>query len=56
MLELEKELLACEGFKPKMTRRAAIHNEQVLLVEGIPLPDEYLKIIKSDKNKDFYLK
>ena len=56
LAELEAELKLCSGFKPKMTRRAAIGNEQVLLVEGVTLPEEYYNIILSDKHKDFYLK
>ena len=38
LAELEAELKAASGFIPVRTVRAAINNEQVLLVQGIPVP------------------
>ena len=55
LAELEKELLTCDGEKPIRTQRAAIDNEQVLIVEGIPLPKEYAVIIKNSSNPKYYL-
>ncbi len=48
--ELEKELLLCKGRKSVRTVRAAIDNEQALLVNGIPVPVEIQKLIE-DKGK-----
>ena len=53
--ELEAELLACDGAKPKLTQRAAICNEQILLIEGIPLPSCYKEIIKESSNPSYYI-
>lgn len=52
---LEKELKICDGKKSIRTQRAAINNEQVLIVEGIPLPAEYLTIIMNSKNPAYYI-
>jgi len=49
--ELEAELLTCEGRKSIRTVRAAIDNEQALLVEGIPVPVEIKKLIESKGKK-----
>jgi hypothetical protein len=53
--ELENELKKCDGYKAKKTVRAAIANEQVLLVEGMPIPDEYFDIIVKSINPDYYI-
>lgn len=53
--ELETELKGCTGTAPIRTQRAAIMNEQVLIVEGIPLPYCYLEIIKASKNPAYYI-
>ena len=45
--ELEKELLSCSGKKGKVTKTRACGAEIVKIVEGIPLPDEYYKILKA---------
>ena len=52
---LENEIKNCSGKMPIRTVRAAIRNEQVLMIEGIPLPEEYLQIIKTDKTPEYYL-
>jgi hypothetical protein len=52
--ELEKQLLKCSGKKPIRTQRAAINADQVLIVEGIPLPVEYQEIIENSSNPAYY--
>lgn len=52
---LKKELMNCSGVSPKRTVRAALGNETLKLVEGIPLPKEYLEIVKASKNPSHYL-
>ena len=54
MNALEAELKACTGAVPIRTQRAAISNEQVLLVEGVPVPEAIAKIIASSKNPEYY--
>jgi hypothetical protein len=51
---LEQGLKNCSGKIPIRTVRAAINNEQVLIVEGIPLPEDYTKIVQSCKNPEYY--
>ena len=53
---LEKELKTCSGVIPVRTQRAAIGNEQVLLVEGVPVPEKIANLIASSKNPDYYTK
>lgn len=53
--ELETELKGCTGTAPVRTQRAAIMNEQVLIVEGIPMPACYLEIINASKNPAYYI-
>jgi hypothetical protein len=45
MAELEAELKGCLGKIPIRTVRAAIKNEQILLVEGIPVPENIENIV-----------
>ena len=60
---LENQIKACSGKIPNekifkkstIALRAAIDNEIVFLIKGIPLPEEYLKIIKESKNPDYYI-
>ena len=52
--ELEAELKLCEGVKPIRTVRAAINNEQALLVEGIPVPKEIEQLIKDKGVEKYY--
>jgi hypothetical protein len=54
LAELEKEVKACSGKVAKRTVRAAIMNEQVLLVEGMPMPAEVLEIIGKCKTPNYY--
>ena len=53
--ELEAKLKACAGKRPVRTVRAAIKNEQVLLVEGVPVPDSILQIIVNANATKYYL-
>jgi hypothetical protein len=52
---LEIEVKSCDGVKAKVTQRAAINNEQVLLVKDMPIPAEYLKIINISRNPSYYV-
>lgn len=52
--ELEAELKQCSGKISKKTVRAAIQNEQVLLVEGMPIPAEYVDIIEKCSKPEYY--
>ena len=45
--ELEEELKDYPGKKGKVTKTRACGAEIVKIVEGIPLPDEYYKILKA---------
>jgi len=53
--ELEKQVSKFEGPKSLRTQRAAIMNEQVLIVEGMPIPDEYVQIINKSINPSYYI-
>lgn len=53
--ELEAKLKSCAGSRPIRTVRAAIKNEQVLLVEGVPVPESVLAIIKNSQTENYYL-
>lgn len=57
LADMEAEIKACAGEKPNKTVRAAIKNDQILMVEGVPLPAEYLQIIKDagDSVVNYYL-
>lgn len=55
LAELEAEVKSCDGKKAKRTVRAAIMNEQVLLVEGMPIPSEYVEIINKCKTPEYYI-
>jgi len=44
--ELEEKIKKCSGKVPVRTVRAAVGNEQCLLVKGIPVPENIEKIIK----------
>jgi hypothetical protein len=52
---LEIEVKSYDGVKAKVTQRAAINNEQVLLVKDVPIPAEYLKIINISRNPSYYV-
>lgn len=54
LLQIEKELKACTGKKPVRTVNAAIGNEIVKLVEGIPVPASIEKIIEESKSDLYY--
>jgi hypothetical protein len=54
MNELETELKKCSGKVPVRTVRAAISNEQALLVKGIPVPEKIEKLIESASKSDYY--
>ena len=47
LARLEKQVKACSGQKAARTVRAGIGCEQYRLVEGMPMPAEYVKAIKS---------
>ncbi|KKU30852.1 MAG: hypothetical protein UX45_C0033G0001 [Candidatus Uhrbacteria bacterium GW2011_GWF2_46_218] len=53
LAELEVELKAASGFVPVRTVRAAINNEQVLLVQGIPVPAAVSNLVP-EKNFLYY--
>ena len=53
LADLEKELKACIGKKPVRTVRAAIQNEQALLVTGIPVPASIETLI-GEKHSLYY--
>jgi hypothetical protein len=55
LIELEKELKQCSGEVPILTRTAAIRNEIVKMIEGIPMPKEYSDIIYTNNVQSFYL-
>jgi hypothetical protein len=57
LADMEAEIKSCSGEKPNKTVRAAIKNDQILMVEGVPLPAEYLQIIKDagDSVVNYYL-
>jgi predicted nucleic acid-binding Zn-ribbon protein len=55
LVDLEKTLKACSGVIPIRTVTAAISNEKVRLVEGVPIPEAYAKIIASCKNPAYYI-
>jgi hypothetical protein len=55
LAELEAAVKAGTGKKSKRTVRAAIANEQVLLVEGIPMPAEVLAILEKCKTPEYYV-
>lgn len=57
LADMEAEIKACSGEKPNKTVRAAIKNDQILMVEGVPLPAEYSQIIKDagDSVVNYYL-
>lgn len=53
--ELEAKLKSCEGPRPVRTVRAAIKNEQVLLVAGVPIPASVHAIITNSGTEKYYL-
>ena len=55
LAELEKQVSEMIGTKALKTVRAAIQNEQVLLVKDMPIPAEYLQIIYGCNNPSHYI-
>lgn len=53
--ELEAKIKSCSGKRPIITVRAAIKNEQVLLVQGMPIPEKVYEIIKNADATKYYL-
>jgi hypothetical protein len=51
---LEAELKKCTGRIAKITVRAAIRNEQALMVAGIPVPASIETLVKSNGSEDYY--
>ena len=54
IIKLEKEIKNCSGKKSIRTRTAAIDNEIVKLIEGIPVPLEVQEIIEKSDKPEFY--
>lgn len=54
MLALESELKQCNGKKPIRTITAAIDNEIVKLVEGVPVPKNIEEIVLKCKSPEYY--
>jgi hypothetical protein len=54
MLSLESELKECSGSVPNKTVTAAINNEIVKLVKGVPVPKSIEKIVQSCKTPEYY--
>jgi len=54
LIELEAELKKCSGKKPVRTVNAAIDNEIVKLVEGIPVPEFIETLIKEKGCSAYY--
>lgn len=54
--ELEKELKGCAGRIATKTVRAAISNEQALMVAGIPVPENIEKLVVSAGSEGYYFK
>jgi hypothetical protein len=50
----EKEIKGCSGPIAKRTVRAAIKNEQVLMVEGLPVPDAIEALIIEEGSQAYY--
>lgn len=44
--ELEEKISKCSGKVATRTVRAALGNEQCLMIKGIPVPDEVAKIVQ----------
>jgi hypothetical protein len=57
MLQLEADLKKCKGDVPKKTVTAAINNEVIRMVQGVPLPYALAEILKGKKckNTSYYL-
>ena len=55
LVNLETELKKCTGSIPVKTVTAAIGNEIIRMVAGVPLPEEYATIIKGCKKPEHYL-
>lgn len=54
MNELEAEIKTCTGKIPVRTVRAAIKNEQALLVKGVPVTKEIEQLISDAKAETYY--
>jgi hypothetical protein len=52
--DLEKEIKGCSGPIAKRTVRAAIKNEQVLMVEGLPVPAAIEALIIEEGSQAYY--
>jgi hypothetical protein len=52
---LEAELMQCSGVKPIKTMTAAIGNEIVRMIAGLPLPEHYEEIIRRSTNPAHYI-
>lgn len=52
--ELEKEIKGCSGRIAKRTVRAAIKNEQALMVEGLPVTEAIEALVKSTESEKYY--
>ena len=50
LTKLEKEVMSCGGSKGRVTKTRAVGIHVIKIVEGVPLPDEYVKILKSQPN------
>jgi hypothetical protein len=52
--ELEETLKACTGKKPVRTVNAAIANETVKMVEGVPVPEFISKLVIEKGHSKYY--